>query len=101
MVIQVLHCRHCQSQDIIRHGSDGNGTQRFLCHDCRRTFRENPGDRTHSPQFKARVLAAYQERCSMRGVCRLFGVGRNTLSGWIKKSQSVAAPVPDTGAGPA
>lgn len=24
----------------------------------------------------------------MRGVCRLFGIGRNTLSGWLKKSVS-------------
>jgi len=101
MVIQVLHCRHCQSQNIIRHGQDGNGKQRYLCHDCRRTSREHPGDRTHSPQFRARVLAAYQERCSMRGVCRVFGIGRNTLSGWLKKSQPTAAALADAGPGPA
>ena len=34
-------------------------------------------------QLQAHALAAYQERASMRGVCRLFGVGRNTLSGWL------------------
>ena len=37
MVIQVLHCAHCQSQNVIRHGKDKAGRQRYRCHDCRRT----------------------------------------------------------------
>ena len=95
MVIQVLHCGHCQSQNVIRHGKDRAGHQRYLCHDCRRTFQEQTGSPTHSAEFQTRVLAAYQERASMRGVCRLFGIGRNTLSEWLKKSQPVAPAHPD------
>ncbi len=91
MVIQILHCRFCQSQNVIRHGKDKTDRQRYLCHDCRRTFREKPQSRSHSEEFQNKVLAAYRERASMRGVCRIFGIGRNTLSGWLKKSQSVAA----------
>lgn len=101
MVIQVLQCRHCQSQNVIRHGKDRSECQRYLCHDCRRTFREQPGSRAHSEEFKARVLAAYQERASMRGVCRLFGVARATLTDWLKKSQPVAAAPRDAGPSPA
>lgn len=80
MVIQVLHCRLCQSQNIIRHGKDKKERQRYLCHDCKRTFRETPQSSSHSEEFQQRVLAAYQERPSMRGVCRIFGIGRNTLT---------------------
>lgn len=101
MVIQILECRHCRSQNAIRHGQDAKGTQRFLCHDCKRTFRERPGTRAHPEDFKARVLAAYHERCSMRGVCRVFGVDRATLSKWLKKSQQAAAALTDAGPGPA
>ena len=103
MVIQVLHCAHCQSQNVIRHGKDKAGRQRFRCHDCRRTFqdtREQAGRRARRAEIQARALAAYQERCSMRGVCRLFGIGRNTLSGWLKKSQPVAAAPRDAGSLP-
>lgn len=91
MVIQILHCRFCQSQNVIRHGKDTTGRQRFLCHDCRRTFREKPKSRSRSAEFQKQALAAYQERASMRGVCRLFGIGRNTLSAWLKKSRDPAA----------
>ncbi len=97
MVIQILHCAHCQSQNVIRHGKDRADRQRYLCHDCGRTFQEPDGSRASREDLQARALAAYQERASMRGVCRLFGIGRNTLSGWLKKSQSVAAAYADPG----
>lgn len=72
MVTQVLHCGHCRSQNVIRHSKDKAGRQRWRCHDCRRIFQKATGSLTHSAEFRARVLAAYQERASMRGVCRLF-----------------------------
>ena len=98
MVIQVLHCAHCQSQNVIRHGKDKVGRQRYRCHDCRRTFQgaqEQVGHRARRAEIQARALAAYQERASMRGVCRLFGIGRNTLSGWLKKARQLP-PLPET-----
>jgi transposase-like protein len=70
MVIEILLCRHCQSQNVIKHGRDKRGVQRFRCHDCRRTFHKPEDDRSYTADFRAQVLAAYQERASMRGVCR-------------------------------
>jgi transposase-like protein len=99
MVIQVLSCRFCQSQNIIKHGRDKKGCQRFRCHDCQRTFRETPGSAAHSEDFKARVLAAYQERCSMRGISRIFGISRLTLAAWLKKSQSLTEAGADASTG--
>lgn len=99
-VIQVIHCAHCQSQNVIRHGRDKAGRQRYRCHDCRRTCGDpqvQADSRARREQLQAHALAAYRERASMRGVCRIFGVGRNTLSGWLKKSQPVAAAPRDAG----
>ena len=90
MVIKLVLCRHCQSRNVIRHGKDGNGVQRFRCRDCARTFREQPGSSAHPEAMKAQVLAAYQERPSMRGITRVFRVSRQTLGVWLKKSQVVA-----------
>jgi len=36
------------------------------------------------------VLKAYQERSSMRGIERTFGVCRQTLSAWLKKGGTAA-----------
>jgi transposase-like protein len=91
MVTLTLRCCHCDSTNLIRHGLAQNGKQRFRCRDCRRTSRQNPGSAAHDATFKARVLAAYHERASMRGIARVFGISRQTLSTWLKKSRGPAA----------
>jgi transposase-like protein len=96
MVTEIVLCRHCQSQNVIKHGvikhgPDQQNTQRFRCHDCARTFQKPEADRSYTPAFRAQVLASYQERASMRGVARIFGISRLTLADWLKKSQNPAA----------
>lgn len=86
----MVHCRHCGGTNNIRHGHDKVGTHRFRCHACGRTFRQQPGSRAYTEPQKAHILAAYHERCSMRGVSRVFGISRHTLSTWLKKSPEFA-----------
>ncbi len=79
-----IRCPDCDSPCVIRHGTTPQATQRFNCKDCKRTF-INPADqRAYSQTFKEQVLAAYQERASMRGISRVFGISRNTLVKWLK-----------------
>jgi transposase-like protein len=65
-----------------------NGKQRYRCNDCRRTSRDNPQPRGYSTEQRDLILRAYEERSSLRGLTRTFGVARNTISSWIKKSRS-------------
>ena len=97
MVTLTLTCRHCGSDDLIRFGYTRAGGQRLRCRACGRTHCLQPRSRAAAPARKAQILAACQERASMRGVARLFGVSRNTLASWLKKSQIAAAPAPDAG----
>ncbi len=84
MVTQILTCPDCQGQNVIRFGRTTGRHPRYRCKDCRRCFSDAP-ERGHSPQFKEQVLAAYQERCSMRGIARTFHLSRNTLVQWLKE----------------
>jgi transposase-like protein len=86
MVTINLTCRHCGSENIVRNGLTANGKQRFLCRDCRRRSRENPQPNGYTEEQREEILRAYHERSSLRGLTRAFGVARNTVSGWIKKS---------------
>ena len=99
MVIEIVLCRHCQSQNVIKHGRDKREVQPFRCRDCGRTFQKPEADRRYTAAFRAQVLAACQERASMRGVSRVFGLSRHTLADWLKKSQVSAAAGPDPAAG--
>jgi transposase-like protein len=85
MVTMTLECYHCGSIDVVRNGKTSNGKQRYKCKGCSRTLRENPQGQGYSEEEKELVLRAYNERPSMRGIQRIFGVSRPTLIAWLKK----------------
>lgn len=85
MVTIQLQCRHCQSNNLVRYGLAPNRKQKFLCKDCHRQSRENPSTNAYPEPRREEILRAYEERSSLRGLRRTFGVARNTVSGWIKK----------------
>ena len=70
---------------MMKDGFSPNGKQRFRCGGCGKRSRENP-HQGHSEAFQQQVLKAYNERMSMRGIARTFGISRNTLVQWLKKS---------------
>ena len=90
MITKRIHCRHCRSINIIRHGLTANGKQRFLCQDCGRYSRENPQPNGYTEEAREMILRAYDERSSLRGLTRTFGVSRNTVTAWLKKRAEVA-----------
>ena len=80
-----LKCYHCQSENLVRNGKTNNGKQRYICKDCGKMSRDNPAPNGNSSKERERILRAYQERSSLRGLTRTFGVARNTVSRWLKK----------------
>ena len=79
-------CIHCGSEGVIKRGLTRNGKQRFGCKACGRTFRENPQSNAYEAARKEEILRAYHERSSLRGLTRIFGVSRQTVTNWLKKS---------------
>jgi transposase-like protein len=57
-----------------------NGKQRFLCNDCGKRSRQDPQPNGYTEEEREEILRAYQERSSLRGLARTFGVSRNTPS---------------------
>jgi len=85
MVIITLKCCHCASEKLVRDGHTSNGKQRFWCKDCQRSSRDNPQPNGYSEAEREQILRAYEERSSLRGLERTFGVSRYTVSEWLKK----------------
>lgn len=85
MVTITLRCQHCQSERLVRNGLAPDGRQRYLCRDCHRRSREQPRSNAYTEQEREQILRAYDERSSLRGLSRTFGVSRNTVTSWIKK----------------
>ena len=85
MVTITLHCTHCQSDALVRNGYAPNGKQLYRCRACGRQSRENSTPHAYPEARRREILHAYQERSSLRGLTRTFGVSRTTVSTWIKK----------------
>ena len=81
-----FECTSCGSQDIVKNGRTKTGKQKFLCHSCGVYGTLNP-EKKYSEERKEEILRAYHERQSLRGIERTFGVARQTVSAWLKKSQ--------------
>ncbi len=87
MVTITLHCSHCSSEALVRDGHAPNGKQKYRCHACGRRSRQNPTPNAYPEGRREEILYAYQERSSLRGLTRTFGVSRATVSSWIKKKE--------------
>ena len=85
MITITLKCPHCESENLVRDGFTPKGKQRYWCNNCARSSRANPEPRGYSEAEKEQILHAYEERSSLRGLERVFGVSRKTVSAWLKK----------------
>jgi insertion element IS1 protein InsB len=87
MIQEVLthRCPQCESVEIVKNGHNPQGKQQYRCKACGRSGVLQARVR-YSEADKARIVAAYYERPSMRGIERVFGVARQTLAAWLKTS---------------
>lgn len=92
MVTTTVHCPHCGSEEIVRNGRSPNGKQKYRCKECKKQSRENPTPHAYSEERREEILRAYEERSSLRGIERTFGVSRTKVDWMAKKSRKVTSP---------
>ena len=85
-------CQYCESKELVRNGHTPNGKQRYRCKSCKKQSRENPAPNGYTEDRREEIIRSYQERNSMRGLTRTFGVSRNTVKVWLKKRQRSSLP---------
>src|SRR5258708_12101857 len=90
MVTVTICCQYCGGKDLVRNGHASNGKQRYRCKSCKKQSRENPAKNGYTEERREEIIKSYQERSSLRGLTRTFGVSRNTVKDWLKKSTDPA-----------
>ena len=88
MNLTTIACRHCGNTTLVKYGIAPNGKQKYRCRTCGRQSRANPQLPGYSDERREEILRAYQERSSLRGLERTFGVSRDTVIAWLKKKAS-------------
>jgi insertion element IS1 protein InsB len=80
----VFSCPKCTSSNVVKNGKNSAGSQQFLCKDCGKSGVMHPKYQ-RSKAEKEKILSAYRERPSMRGIARLHHISRNTLKTMLQK----------------
>jgi len=81
--VKIYECPKCGSEEIVKNGKSGK-KQKYHCNECG-AYGTLGAQRGYSEAEKEQIIRAYQERASMRGIERMFGVARQTLAAWLKK----------------
>lgn len=86
-------CTRCGSERIVKNGKNACGRQQFRCRACGACRVLQPKNRQATPERQSEVLRAVaSERLSLRAAARVFGVGRNTITGWLEKKPRACRP---------
>ena len=89
MIVETIRhvCTGCGSEDIVKNGKNRYGKQQFKCKACGKQAVLQLSVK-YIETRKAEILAAYQERASMHGISRIYGVSRQILASWLKKASA-------------
>jgi len=82
MIMQILHCPHCQGTDIIRHGTTRQGKQRYRCQEtaCKgRTFLLEYTYAGHSAGVKQQIIGMAMNASGIRDTARVLHVSPTTV----------------------
>jgi IS1 family transposase/transposase-like protein len=93
--IIVYKCHQCGSTNLVKNGKNRLGQAQYRCNDCR-THRVLEPRRKNKEADKTKALKACLERCSLRGVARIFQIGRDTLTDWIQEHFEQLPSLPET-----
>ena len=96
MIIQVLHCPHCQGSDSVRHGLSPEGTQRYRCRTCLegrgRTFLLDYAYAGQSPAVKQQIVEMAMNARGMRDTARVLHVSPTTVINELTKRHRTCKP---------
>src|SRR5215470_16136580 len=96
MILQVLHCPHCQGTDIIRHGTTRQGKHRYRGqeHACKeRTFLLDYTYAGHAAGVKQPIIDMAMNASGIRDTARVLHVSPTTVIKELKKKAPELQPV--------
>lgn len=83
-----LHCRYCEATDLVKNGHSENGTQRYRCNACRRSFQFHYTYNAHQPGLKDQIDELTLNSSGVRDISRVLKINKNTVIRHLKKSRS-------------
>jgi insertion element IS1 protein InsB len=89
-----MQCPYCHSGEVVKNGSNGVGTPKFLCKTCSRQFVEHPKNRRVPEEQKQLIDKLLLEKIPLAGIARATGVSELWLQTYVNdKFQTIPQAV--------
>lgn len=89
-----IDCPFCQSDDLVKNGHSENGTQRYRCKSCRKSFQWEYLYRAWLPEVKQQIVEQTLNSSGIRDISRNLGIAKNTVISELKKKSPPTSTVP-------
>jgi transposase-like protein len=83
---QEIQCPHCSISDLQKNGHSENGTQRWRCNRCRKSFQLTYRYNARKPGIKEQITVLTLNSCGVRDISRTLGINKNTVVAELKKN---------------
>ena len=80
-----LDCPYCECDDLVKNGHSENGTQRYRCNACRRSFQWEYTYLARMPGVKEQIVEQTLNSSGVRDISRNLGIAKNTVIAELKK----------------
>jgi len=80
-----IKCRHCQNEDLTKNGHRSNGTQRWRCKTCKKSFQLDYTYNAHKVGVKEQILVQTLNSSGVRDISRNLKIAKGTVIADLKK----------------
>jgi len=83
---QEIQCPYCESSELHKNGHSENGTQRWRCIDCRKSFQLFYTYNARKPGVKEQIVELTLNSSGVRDIGRILKISNNTVITELKKN---------------
>jgi transposase-like protein len=93
-------CPHChRSTQQVKNGRTSAGSQRYLCHACRRKYTPAPQPQGYGADLRRQAIQLYVDGMNLRRIGRTLGVVHQTVANWVAAHADALPDQPPTPSG--
>ena len=81
-----LHCSACGSNDLLKNGKSRNGTQRWWCNKCKKSFQFEYRYNACRPGIREKIYEMTMNSNGVRDTGRVLGISKDTVCSVLKKN---------------
>ena len=86
MITITLHCRYCDSINLVRNGQSTTGKDLYQCKDCTKSFQIEYIYKACSKGVREQIKAMSMNGNGIRDISRILHVDKNTVVSVLKKT---------------